>query len=301
MTASRTVFPTSSAQDQTSREWLHSGNSGLIIHRVGQTRYGFHSEAREFAWALRDYTNRAVGEYVTTLTYEEIFGTQGHLHWLIHMKSPNDFGRILKMVDHDNTFREVAETDRLPSQGGGSWERLFAESSFKETVIVPQHGLDQLMDKKGLNPDSEESDGLFASPAQHQTSVAADQLLHSGNAGAIIHRKGQIKYEFRREGRAFAFEWQDYFNRSMPGKVTSFLYEEGWGSQDRIHLLIHLKDLDQYKEIMKRENQDPDCRAIFTKERIPAYKGGGTWGKMFVEGTLQDTVLVPSSPKLSLD
>lgn len=300
MTASATVVPTVPAQDKAPRELLHSGNSGFIVHRVGQSKYGFHSEAREFAWALMDYTNRTVGEYVTTRTYEEIFGRQGNLHWLVHMKSPNDYGRLLKMVDHDNSFRKVAEEDRLPSRGGGSWEKLFVESSFKETIIVPQHGLDQLMDSEGLNPDYEESDGFFVSPAQHQTSVAADQLLHSGNAGAIIHRKGQLKYEFRNEGRAFAFEWQDYFNRSMPGKVTSFLYEEGWGSQDRIHLLIHLKDLDQYKEIMRRESQDPAFRAIFTKECIPAYKGGGTWSKMFVEGTLQDTLLVPSS-KPSLD
>ena len=295
MTASATVVPTIPDQEKTPRELLHSGNSGFIVHRVGQTKYGLHSEALAFSWALMDYMNSKVGEYVTTRGYEEIFGRRGNLHWLVHMKSPNDYSRLLKMVDHDNSFRKVVEEDRLPSRGGGSWERLYVESSYKETILVPQHGLDQLTGTEGLNPDYEESDGFFASPAHHQTSVGVDQLLHSGNAGAIIHRKGQLKYEFRNEGRAFAFEWGDYFNRSMPGKVTSFLYEEGWGSQDRVHLLMHLKDLDQYKEIMKRESQDPGFRAIFTKECIPASKGGGTWAKMFVEGTLQDSLLVPSS------
>lgn len=295
MTASATVLPTATAPEKAPGELLHSGNSGFIVHRVGQSKYGLHSEALQFSWALMDYMNSKVGEYVTTRAYEEVLGIRGNLHWLVHMKSPNDYSRLLKMVDHDNSFRKVVEEDRLPSRGGGSWDRLFVESTFKETIMVPQHGLDELVGKEGLNPDYEESAGFFASPAQHQTSVAADQLLHSGNAGAIIHRKGQIKYEFREEGRGFAFEWQDYFNRSMPGKVTSFLYEEGWGSQDRIHLLIHLKELEQYKEILKRENQDPAYRAIFTKECIPESKGGGTWGKLFVEGTLQDTLLIPSS------
>jgi uncharacterized protein DUF6039 len=296
MTASTTIVPTVADQEKSRRELLHSGNSGFMVHRVGQSKYGFHSEALQFSWALMDYMNSKVGEYVTTRGYEEIFGTRGNLHWLVHMKSPSDYSRLLKMVDHDNSFRKVVDEDRLPaSGGGGSWEKVYIESSYKETILVPQHGLDRLMETEGLNPDYEESEGFFASPAQHQTSIAADQLLHSGNAGAIIHRKGQLKYEFRNEGRAFAFEWSDYFNRSMPGKVTSFLYEEGWGSQDRVHLLIHLKDLDQCKEIVKREREDPAFRAIFTKEFVAAHKGGGTWGRMFVEGTLQDTLLVPAS------
>src|SRR5271167_3829456 len=71
MTASAAVVPTVPVEDKAPRELLHSGNSGFIVHRVGQSNYGFHSEAREFAWALREYTNRTVGEYVTTRTYEE--------------------------------------------------------------------------------------------------------------------------------------------------------------------------------------------------------------------------------------
>lgn len=300
MTASATAVPSAPDQEKAQPELLHSGNSGFIVHRVGQSKYGFHAEAIKFSWALMDYMNSKVGKYVTTRGYEEIFGTRGNLHWLVHMKSPSDYSRLLKMVDHDNSFRKVVDEDRLPASGGGSWERLYVESSYKETIMVPQHGLDQLTGTEGLNPDYEESDGFFASPARHQTSIPFDQLLHSGNAGAIIHRKGQLKYEFRNEGRAFAFEWSDYFNRTMPGKVTSFIYEEGWGSQDRIHLLIHLKDLDQCKEIMKRESQDPEFRALFAKECVPASKGGGTWARMFVEGTLHDALLVPSS-KPSLD
>ena len=153
MTTSATVVPAVPDQEKAPRELLHSGNSGFIVHRVGQSKYGFHSEALEFSSALMNYMNSKVGEYVTTLAYEEVFGRRGNLHWLVHMKSPNDYSRLLKMVDHDNSFRKVVEEDRLPSRGGGNWERLFVETSFKETILVPQHGLDELLGAEGLNPD----------------------------------------------------------------------------------------------------------------------------------------------------
>src|SRR5947209_19720992 len=124
MISSVAAVPTVPHQEKAPRELLHSGNSGFIVHRVGQSKYGFHSEALQFSWALMDYMNSKVGEYVTTLAYEEVFGRRGKLHWLVHMKSPNDYSRLLKMVDHDNSFRRVVDEDRLPSSGGGGWEKV---------------------------------------------------------------------------------------------------------------------------------------------------------------------------------
>ncbi|MBY8848605.1 aminotransferase class I/II-fold pyridoxal phosphate-dependent enzyme, partial [Saccharothrix sp. MB29] len=57
-------------------ELLHTGNSGLIIHRVGQVNYRFRRQARSFARDLQDGTNKALHPYATTLVYEELFGVQ---------------------------------------------------------------------------------------------------------------------------------------------------------------------------------------------------------------------------------
>lgn len=136
---------------------LHTGNSGLIIHRVGQLTYEFRTEGRSFARDLQFFTNKALHPNATTFVYEELFGTQDRLHWLIHMRAPNDYGQLLEMVDHNTEFQEVATNDRLTEQGGGNWERMFVQGSFQEKVIVPQHGLTHAGHDEDLG-------GLFAVP-----------------------------------------------------------------------------------------------------------------------------------------
>jgi len=171
---------------------------------------------------------------------------------------------------------------------------MFEEASFRESVIVPQHG---------LTPAGEDAEmvGLFAAPAQFQVPQQREEQLHSANAHVIIHRTAQVKYGLRKEGRQFAFEWQDYINRILPGVVTIFLYEETWGTQDRIHWLIHLRELGAYREIMDLETVDDEFRKLLAADRIAQHKGGGTWGRMFVDGTIHDTVLVPLRPRLAAE
>ncbi|MFJ1598294.1 DUF6039 family protein [Streptomyces sp. NPDC088261] len=265
---------------------LHTGNSGLIIHRVGQLAYEFRTEGRSFARDLQFFTNKALHPNATTLVYEELFGTQDRLHWLIHMRAPNDYGQLLEMVDHNTEFQEVSTSDRLAGQGGGNWERMFLQGSFHERVIVPQHGLTHAHEEADL-------DGLFAVPARFQSDQLPEQQLHSANAGVIIHRTGQVRFEFRKEGRNFAFAWLSRINEALAGHATVFLYEEQWGTQDRIHWMIHLRSLDDYSRIVELERTDAEFREILTGRRIPEGRGGGTWGRMFLDGTLQETVLVP--------
>lgn len=267
-------------------EILHSGNAGLIIHRVGQVAYEFRGEAREFATALQQHNNQALHPYATAFVYEEILGRQERLHWLIHMRAPNDYGRLLEMVEHDTEFQEIAQGDRLTERGGGNWERMFTESTFQEVVIVPQHGLTHAGEDDDLN-------GFFAAPAHHQTGQSPEVMLHSANAGAIVHRRAQVRYEMRKEGRQYAYEWQDHINRTLAGDATIFLYEETWGRQDRIHWMIHLRTLDSYRELLRLPETDPEFRKLLDRECVPPHKGGGTWGRMFVEGSINDTVLVP--------
>jgi hypothetical protein len=199
------------------------------------------------------------------------------------MKAPNDYAGFIRMADHDRGVRQVVEEDRLPQRGGGNWERMFAEGSFREKVIVPQHGIVHIDDS---------FEGLFVPPARFQTSLAADKLVHTANAGVVIQRAAQLKYEFRDEGRMFAYEWQDYVNRKLGDRLTVLLYEETWGQQDRIYWMLHLRALDDFAQILALARHDDSYRGLFTQERA-SHKGKGTWARMFVDGTIHDTVLVP--------
>ena len=283
---SKTQF--SPAQQQIStpaEETLHSANAGLLVHRVGRIRNEFRSEAREFARMLQIAFNKLLHPNATTFLYEELFGDDAAFHWLVHMKAPNDYAGFIRGSDHDAGVRQTVEEDRLPKKGGGNWERMFEEGSFREKVMCPQHGIVRVEDKSALA-------GLFVPPARFQTATPLDKLLHSGNAGVIIQRSAQIRYEFREEGRHFAHEWQEYVNRKFSGDVTILLYEEIWGQQDRIYWMMHLRSFEAYAKILALAEQDDDYRQLFVKERA-SHKGKGTWARMFVDCGMRDTVLVP--------
>lgn len=276
------------AQDQITtsvEDTLHSANCGLLIHRVAQIRNEYRAEGREFARTLQTHLNRALSPHATTLLFEELFGVEDRFHWLVHMKAPNDYAGFIRMADHDLGVRKVVEEDRLPQKGGGNWERMFEEGSFREKVMVPQHGIVRVEDKRAI-------EGLFVPPARLQTSTAPEELLHTANAGVIIQRTGQLRYEFRDEGRQFAYEWQDYLNCKLGGAVTILLYEETWGQQDRIYWMMHLRSLGDFGQILALAETDEDYRHLFAKERAP-HKGKGTWARMFVDGSIHDTVLAP--------
>lgn len=284
----RTQVPT--AQQQTTlapADVIHSGNAGLIIYRVGLLHYEFAQEGRGFSVDLLDYMNSRQAGVATTFCYEELFGVRDRLHWFVHMKYPNDYRKLLDMVDHDDELRDITMVDRLPEKGHGNWERIFVEGSMHERVLLPQHGLNY--------HHTGDSSDTYVPGAQNQTSQPFEVQLNSANAGAIVVRSACVKYAYREEGRLFAFDWQEHVNRSLPGIATVLLYEENWGRQDRIYWLIHLREFSEYQAITELE-RTPEMKALFAKQRVHESKGGGTWEKLFVPTTIEDRLLVPAVP-----
>ncbi|MEU6439344.1 DUF6039 family protein [Streptomyces sp. NPDC047046] len=266
---------------------LHSGNSGFTIARSAQLKYEHRAEGRKLFADVIAYMNQSDLNGASFYFYEEAFGKQDRVHWLIHWKTPNDYAISLHMVDHDEKMIDMLESDRVPEDASaGVWGRAVVEGSVRERILVPQHGLVH-------EEDDHDSGELWVDPARLQTSQSADELLHSANAPLTVHRTGQASHEFRKEARLYAFAWQNEVNRKLAGRATSYLYEETFGVMDRLHWLVHFKDFDAYQQLLELEREDADFLALGTRQFIAGNKGGGTWGRSYVPGTIEDTVLLP--------
>ncbi len=145
------------------------------------------------------------------------------------------------------------------------------------------------------------SGGLICSsrhiqPAARQTSVPADQIMHSANSGAIVERVGQLRDEFRVEGRKWARELAEYVTKDNVGAASLFVYDEVFGTKDKVHWITYLKSIDDWETLLYRGVTDRQWQDdIMTSEQIVQEKGGGTWNRMLVDGSRQDTVLLPLS------
>lgn len=289
------VIPTAAHQTSLNPdEILHSGNAGMIVERVGQLRNEFRSEGRQFAREVAEYVSTKQVGVATAFVYEETFGTKDRIHWLIHMKSMEHYETLVQMGDADDEYRNIFMRSWIPEEkGGGPWSRLFLDGSLQETVILPQfwgmYGTKGASDGKPVDAEAARS----LPGAQQQTTVPPDQILHSANSGIVIHRVGQIVYDFRSEARQFAREAAEAINDNLPGEATAFMYEEAFGHQDRIHWLIHLKSLRTYQRLVELHARDERVRDVFFRQRVDPYRGGGTWARMFVEGSIADTALTP--------
>lgn len=287
MTTSPAVDRFRPAQLQTtvpSDSLLHSASAGFLVHRSALLRTEFRTEGLHFAAQMVELINPSTSGAVTVYLYEELFGVHNRLHWLVHLKQPNDYGVLLDMVDHDQRWREIADMDRLLTKGGGAWDRIFVEGSIRETVFCPQHG---------VGHGDDHADDTFQPAARFQTTVPVDRLLHSGNSALTVHRTVQAHYGLREEARLFLFEWAGRVNEALDGSASAFLYEEMWGRQDRLHLLIHLSDLDAYRRLLDLGDTDKDLRTLLARQRVPTVKGGGLWDKLFVDGSMADEVWAP--------
>jgi Family of unknown function (DUF6039) len=244
---------------------------------------------------LLKYLNDNQVGVATTFSYEEVFGTRDRMHWLIHLRSPNEYRKLVEMVDHDESLRDISIVDRLPEKGHGNWERMFVQGSFQENILVPQHGLQLPHRDEGGDDNGGESEN-FVRSARHQTAQPFDTQLNSANAGAVVLRTADLKYEYREEGRLFGFDWQEHVNRELAGRATVLLYEENFGRQDRIHWLIHLRDLSDYDALSDLDRTPRMRDEILTKPRVHESKGGGTWEQLFVPAGIHDTLLLPQRP-----
>lgn len=258
---------------------LNSANSGVIVMRTGQLRADYGSAGRQYA---RDFAEQVNSNHLATaLLYEETFGTKNRVHWLIHAESFDTYEKLLGL-----------------SQDDGSWTCMFVDGGVRELVLMPQSfGMYGTADEKPdtvLSADGESPERFMVPTATHQCGQSEADLLHSGNCGILIHRFGELRYEFRAEGRQFARALGESWNASLAGHATIFLYEEVFGRSDRIHWLVHLRSLADYYLLMGlRARVDPAAREVFTKQWIPAEKGSGGWERLFVQGSLQDVALSP--------
>lgn len=300
-TDTETSFAVPVAAQQTSLpagEILHSANSGVIVERVGQLRAEFRSEGRQFARDLSEYINTKYVGVASVFVYEETFGTKDRLHWLLHMRSLEAYETLVAMGSTDEGWREIMFRNRIPDErGGGSWDRMFVDGGLHETVLIPQsfgmYGTSESQPET-LSRTGAEVERFDVPTAQHQTSQPPTDSFHSANCGIIMHRTGELKYEFRAEGRQFARALTESWNDTLGGLATIFLYEEAFGLSDRIHWFIHLKQLSTYYNLMGlRARTDPKAREAFTKQWVAPEKGGGGWERMFVQGSLQDMALTP--------
>ncbi|KUZ73241.1 hypothetical protein WI36_15925 [Burkholderia ubonensis] len=277
---------------------LHSANAGLVVHRKAIAKAEFRSEARIFARELGEYiTSRQIG-VASVFVYEETFGTKDVVHWLMHISSLDAYQTMVRMGNSDPGFREIFFKERIDAKkGGGTWDRVFVDGSVTETVLLPQfYGMygTAIEGRPAVVTKETSSGGLILPPAQHQTSVPPEQLLNSANAGIVIHRTGQLAFRFRSEGRQFARAVAETINTHQRGVASVFLYEEAFGRSDRIHWLIHLKDLSAYYSLIDmRAAMTPEVAAVYSKQWIPDEKGGGDWSRMFLDATLEDVALTP--------
>lgn len=269
------------------RETLHSANSGIVVERVGQLRAESSAAGRRHAREAAERVNAGPsGAYVSI--FEETFGTEDRLHWLIHLES---------LDAYDDLAAAVTGEGAPP----GGWERMFVDGSLHQTVLMPQsfgmYGTASQRPDTVVKVEGEAVERFLVPTAAQQTDQDSSTMLHSGNCGLLMHRVGELHYEFRAEGRQFARALAEIWNRSLAGEATIFLYEEVFGRSDQIHWLIHLKSLSTYYHLMGfRARVDPEAREIFTKQWIPAEKGGGGWERMFVQGSLRDLALTPLRP-----
>lgn len=284
------VVPPAHVQTGRAPEQLrHSGNSRVLIERVAQIRAGCGKQAREFVGSLVRRLNDEQGGLSGALLFEETFGVRDRVHIFFHLDSLAAYYDLLQ-ADLDDPTRA--------SFGGARWNEIFAESGVGDTVLMPQfwgmYGtkVDDIVEKQSTVHRSQGAVAL--PPARQQTALPDDALLSTANAGIVMHRSVQLVYDFRSEARTFAREVAESINKNLPGECTVYVYEEGFGSADRLHWLMHLRDLTTYMRLLELHVRDEEVRDIYFRDRLPAEKGGGTWARMFVEGSMRDVALTPS-------
>lgn len=228
---------------------LHSANAGVVVAKVGQARSEYRNEARMFAREVAKHvTGRQVGT-ATTYVYEESFGAEDRLHFLFHLASLASYYQLVEMGDQDRAYREQIAKERVETDtGGGAWDRLFVDGTVHSTVLLPLTRLEP---------------------------VGAG-VLHSGNAGIVLHRTATPGYGYRTEAHQNARALTEAVNKGFPGEASAILYEEAFGTAGRLHWLIHLKDLTSYRALVSE--------GVFAEESRP-----GT----FLDGATEDIALTP--------
>jgi hypothetical protein len=164
---------------------------------------------------------------------------------------------------------------------------MFTPGTFQERVLCPQHGFAQ------PPPGVVDPARVFTTPARYQTTQPPEMQLGTATAGAVVLRTGRAQYATREEARHFAVRWAERVNLAQPGAVTAFLYEEVFGRQDTLHLLVHLRSLADHADLDDAAASAAAYAELVETGMVEPGGDGGGWGSLFEPGTLQDTLLVP--------
>ncbi|MFE3599916.1 DUF6039 family protein [Streptomyces sp. NPDC059096] len=281
---------------------LDTASAEVVLWRSAQIRAGHGPRARAATRALAEDFNERNEGIATALSFEDAFGTRGRLHWLIHLRTLGDYTALTQRgADRGSGVfgRDAGEDD--------GWEELFEAGSVRETVLLPHRwGIfgtateamaQQETTRQDLNP-VETVDGrarFQLLPAARQSSLPLESLLTSASSGLLMHRTAQVHYAYRAEARVLVRTLAETYNLNAKGRTTVLLFEEAFGQMDRLHMFIHMADIEAYQELMALDaSPDPSApRASYIQEWISPERGGGTWDKIVIQDSTRDGLLVP--------
>jgi len=241
--------------------------------------------AREALREACEYINLKLVGRARAFVYEETFGVRDRLHILLHLASFDDYTALAL----------------LGNQLRAGWDELFVAGSVQDLVMQPHrwgmHGslTEPMAADTSVSPLGDA--GTFVvTPAQAQTAVPPEKILHTANSGVVMRRTADFDHQFRAEARVFARTIAETVNLNATGVATVFLYEEDFGRMDRVHWYIHMRTLADYYVLMGLDARtDPDApRASYIQDWISMDKGGGSWERMLIQGSVRDVGLTPA-------
>ncbi|WP_432168927.1 DUF6039 family protein [Streptomyces sp. 1222.5] len=281
---------------------LHSANAGVVVERVAQIAGGQGDTARRVAREAAEFVNAKHPGLATVLVYEETFGVKDRLHWLIHFRSLEDYERLLHMGGARD-FRDGVLGGYVAHHQADDWQAAFVPGSVRETMMLPHRwgifgtATRTMAQDPSMSPLAADRDEPWFEvlPAQHQTSVPADGLLNTATAGVVMHRVVDFSYKYRAEARLFARTVAENTNLNSGGDATALVFEELFGTMERMHFLIHMKTLGTMYKLMGIDARtDPEApRATYMQDWVPREEGGGGWDSLMLEGSGHDGCLTP--------
>lgn len=286
-------------------EVLSSATAGVVLERRMRALPAACDRARTALVELSAHINEKYRGLISAHPYEQSVGERNMLHWFVSLSSLESHDLWARLPDTDERWRKIVAAhmpDALRSEASDQprLDQLFTAGGIYDTILIPQsfgmYGTADESVRTVVHVDGEPVERFAVPTAAEQ----ADQRepLDTSNAGLVMHRTGQLTYANRGEGRAFARGLAENWNRTLDGIATIYLYEEAFAQSDRVHWLIHLRDIATYYNLMGfRARVDPAARELFTKQWVPQERGGGGWEALFVESSLVDLALAPVARK----
>lgn len=269
---------------------ITTATAGFLVHRTALLEYPYYQEGLQFSRELVAMLNTVQPDRCRTALFEEKHGELGRVHWLVGLRNPNDYKLLLDMVDHDEKWRQWAAMDRLPTRGGGAWDKIFVEGAISERVLCPQHGVGT------EHRDQTDPSSYFQPPASNQSGLPLTTLVDSANAALVVHRAARVFYRVREEARFYLFRWAQRITQGLPGRVSVYTYEEIWGVQDRVHVLLHFSSPSDLAALEDFERSDEQLHRIQQVAYATGTDGDGLWPYLLVPGSVRDVMLTPVSP-----